>query len=258
MKQRLYPFSLLLFLSSCLCAEDSLVDSLTQGKFSGNIDAHYEKGTDVTAHQKIFLEYDLPKIDDVDLKFGVQSLKHENKDGDTSNQTFYSEAIYAQSADLFDYELSAIYFGTLFSQNSQAQNVLSQAVGLKATTKIEDVTSYVAISKVSDNGHQSYTQPSINGQKKALPAGSLLLSNNDSSGTNAAAIDMQYRIEKGVAIGTRYSASQNNTQFTSYSGVYSSFALKSLSEKFNVTLSYDKALQNSDAQQVSLQFKNHF
>lgn len=50
----------------------------------------------MTMDAKFLLEYDLPKVNDVDVKLGVQSLKDEHQEDTSTNQTFYTEATYAQ------------------------------------------------------------------------------------------------------------------------------------------------------------------
>ena len=239
-------------------AAESLVNALTNGKFSGNIDARYKEGSNDNGHQKFLLEYDLPKVNDVDVKLGVQSLKDENQEDTSTNQTFYTEATYAQKDALFDYQLSANYFGTLFSPNEETHTVTSQAIGLKAEASTDDVEGYLAVSKVSDNAHDLYVKPSINGKEKFLPTSSLLISNNDTPNTTAAAADIKYHLNKGVLVGSRYTIAKDDAQINSYSGVYSSFALKNVLEGLKVTVAYDKAIEGDDAKQWSLKFKNNF
>ncbi len=237
---------------------DSLVENLSHGKFSGKLDAQYKDGSTSNSHQNLFLEYDAPKISDVDIKLGLQSSNNDHKENTSSNQTFYSKASYDQKAPWFDYQLSANYFGTLYSPNEDTHTVTSQALGLKAAVSKDDFAGYIALSKVSDNAHNLYVPPPNSGKEKFLPTSSLLISNNDTPNTTAAAVDMKYNVNKGVALGSRYTVAENDTQLHSYSGVYSSFVLKNALEGLKVTLSYDKAVEGDDAKQWSLQFKNNF
>ena len=256
-------FFIILYTPFSLGAVDSLVNALTQGKFSGEFNAKYSKGSDEEgsnngAYQNIFIEYELPKIHGIDIMLGAQSVEQREKENKSVNQVLYSEAIYAKKAASFDYRLSANYYSTIYSPNEETQLVTSRAVGFKAEIEMDAFEAYVAISRVSDATHDFYIHPSFNGKENLLPTSSLLLSNNDMPNTSAAALDLKYRFDKQFSLGSRYAVAEDAFTQSSYSGIYSSFLADEVLKGLNVTIAYDRALEGDDARQWSIQFKSNF
>lgn len=246
-----------------LLANESLIHALTQGKFSGEFNAKYSKGSDEEgsnngAYQNFFIEYDLPKIHGVDISLGAQSVEQSERESKSVNQVFYSEAIYANKVASFDYRLSANYYSTIYAPDEETQTVTSRALGVKAEIAMDAFEAYIAISKVSDATHDFYIHPSFNGKENLLPTGSLLLSNNDTPNTSAAALDVKYRFDKQFALGSRYTVAENALTQHTYSGIYSSFLADEIIKGLNVTLAYDRALEDEDIRQWRIQFKSNF
>jgi len=254
---------LFLFLVFPLLASDRLIEALSQGKFSGEIDARYASGSDeegqnTTAHQTIFLEYALPPIKGVDIALATQSVTQNAENQERVNKIFFGEARYESKTDSFDYRLSANYYSTLFTPNEETQTVTAQALGFKAAIDLERVQAYAAVSKVSDSDYTPSMQPSLKGRDKLLPTASLLLSNNDAPNTRAAALDVKYAFHKELAFGSRYSLAEDEKSMHSYNGIYTSFMLNEVVKGLNLTLSFDQALQGEEEKQWSLQFQNRF
>ena len=251
------------FLFHSLCfASDSLIEALTHGKFSGDFDAHYSEGSDEegksnAGYSKLYIEYTLPPIMGIDISIATQSNSQTEDNKQSVNKIVYSEAAYERKTAYFDYRLSANYYSTVFVPNEDTQTVTSRAVGLKAQIAMEDIQAYIAFSQVSDSPYEIPSHPSLEGRDKLLPTASLLLSNNDTPNTRAAALGVKYRVYKQFAIGSHYAIASDETMLNSYNGVYTSFALDYLNG-LDVTLSYDKAILGKEEEQWSLQVKNKF
>lgn len=262
MMMRLLLFLILSFFTQLLASE-SLMTALTQGKFSGEIDANYasgstEEGNYDTRHSTIYLEYTLPEIKGIDFKVATESQHEGENHTQKINKIVYGEAIYANRTDTFDYTLSANYYSTLYTPDADTQTVTSRAVGLKAQIDVEHIQAYAAISQVSDSAFATSSHPSLQGTDTLLPTASLLLSKNDTPNTRAAALDVRYLFNKTISLGSRYSVAEDEKSMTTYNGIYSSIMLHDVLKGLQMTLAYDQVEEGPFEKQWSVQFKSKF
>lgn len=259
-----YPAStLLFFISLPLLASDALIQALSQGKLSGEIDARYtigsdEEGKSIRAYEKIFLEYALPPIKGVDISLATQSFTQNDDNHERVTKIFFGEARYRRKTDAFTYGLSANYYSTLYTPDDETQTVTSRAIGFKADIALERIQAYAAISQVSDSDYAYSTHPSLTGRDKLLPTASLLLTNNDAPNTRAAAFNVKYNFHKDFALGSHYAVATDENNLHSYNGVYTSFMLNDIIKGLNITVSFDQEGQGVEEKQWSLHFQNTF
>lgn len=102
------------------------------------------------------------------------------------------------------------------------------------------------------------------GYVKALYTGSIadfnyiVSANSDSVHASSYTMDVLYNVKRNVALGSRYTIKNENAEYTSYSGVYTSLSLNEINKGLHIGLEYDKIGVAQEGNKLNLTIKNNF
>jgi len=254
--------SILTLLTHTFLLADSLVDALLDGNLTHKINATYTDQNDVempfssSRTQKVLFNYQTAPINGLKFEVATQSFASETHQSSTDNTLYYSEARYHGNAEDVGYNLSANYYADTYHNLYEKSLDTTNAVGLKAQMKYDNLSTYVAYSKVMEGSHS--VSSSFDGKDKLLPTSSVLSSNNYAPNTQAYALDINYELSKDVSLGSRYVLANDEQTNLSYTGVYTNFQVDELSKGLNLGVAYDKTGLDKQNDHINLTIKSKF